>query len=529
MVLRKKAASDVTWRDKYLELHHQFEALKQSTNDRDRMLSKAFSLTSVMAQGQSTAVDEAIAGIKTALRDDDDAVFQKQVEDLDRQTLGFDHAFHIESDRLSTRIRTMADTLLQHRFSPELANFITDLRDSSGEALQSWDGYSRQLNGWARVLNYLAKQKLSIAPVPESSSPAAPSSVSPANAEAADAVEIPLRKLADVLDGLIARMVVPDDLVQRSQQLRESLKAVSSVDRLVSLFEDVALFMFDCQNGRNEFERFLESLDNRLQAIQEIVADANQSQSERENARQELDHMVRHQIEDIRKGVKDSDEVSTTIRDHLQYIVKAMESYHHLETERENRLSSQLQQLQTRLTEMENEAAEAKAIIEDQKNMVITDHLTGLPNRAAYESRLAEELNKRQRTRKPMSLIVCDIDHFKSINDTFGHLAGDKVLQLLSGVMRKNVASDDLVVRYGGEEFVILLPGRSGDDALNIAEKLRLKIEACPFNFSGKPLTVTMSFGVSEFHALEAPETVFERADKALYDAKKTRNRSVRR
>ena len=206
-----------------------------------------------------------------------------------------------------------------------------------------------------------------------------------------------------------------------------------------------------------------------------------------------------------------------------------MESYHHLETERENRLSSQLQQLQTRLTEMENEAAEAKAIIEDQKNMVITDHLTGLPNRAAYESRLAEELNKRQRTRKPMSLIVCDIDHFKSINDTFGHLAGDKVLQLLSGVMRKNVASDDLVVRYGGEEFVILLPGRSGDDALNIAEKLRLKIEACPFNFSGKPLTVTMSFGVSEFHALEAPETVFERADKALYDAKKTRNRSVRR
>lgn len=526
MVLRKKAATDVTWRDKYLELHHQFEALKQSSTDRDRMLSKAFSLTSVMAQGQSASVDDAIAGVKTALREDDDTVFQKQIEGLDRETLSFDQAFHIESDRLSTRIRAMADTLLQHRFSPELARFISDLKENSGEALQSWDGYSRQLNGWARVLNYLAKQKLNIAPVPESASSG---SSSRASTEVTGSAEIPLRKLSDVLDGLIARLVVPDDLVQRSQQLREALKAVSSVDRLVSLFEDVALFMFDCQNGRNEFERFLESLDNRLQAIQEIVADANQGQSERESARQELDHMVRHQIEDIRKGVKDSDEVSVTIRDHLQYIVKAMESYHHLETERENRLSSQLQQLQTRLNEMENEAAEAKAIIEDQKNMVITDHLTGLPNRAAYESRLAEELAKRQRSRNPMSLIVCDIDHFKSINDNFGHLAGDKVLQLLSGVMRKNVSSDDLVVRYGGEEFVILLPGRSGDDALKIAEKLRLKIEACPFNFSGKPLTVTMSFGVSEFHSLEAPETVFERADKALYDAKKTRNRSVRR
>lgn len=523
MVLRKKAASDVTWRDKYLELNHQFETLKQSSCERDRMISKAFSLTSVMAQGQSVSVDEAIAGIKTALRDDDELVFQKQIEELDRQTLSFDHAFQVESERLSSRIRAMADTLLKHKFSPELASFISELRSTSGDALQSWDGYSRQLNGWARVLNYLAKQKLSIAPVPEHS-PGQQDKAPPSEAH-----DIPLRKLADVLDGLIARLVIPDDLVPRSQQLRESLKTVSSVDRLVALFEDVALFMFDCQDGRNEFERFLESLDNRLQAIQEIVADANESQSERETARQELDHMVRHQIEDIRNGVKNTDAVSATIRDHLQYIVKAMESYHHQETEREHRLSSQLQQLQSRLTEMETEAAEAKAIIEDQKNMVITDHLTGLPNRAAYESRLAEELTKRQRSRKPLSLIVCDIDHFKSINDTFGHLAGDKVLQLLSGVMRKNVSGDDLVVRYGGEEFVILLPGRNGEDALGVAEKLRLKIEACPFNFSGKPLTVTMSFGVSEFHALEAPETVFERADKALYDAKKTRNRSVRR
>ncbi len=525
MALRKNSSPDVTWRDKYLELHHQFEELKISSKDRDRMLSKAFSLTSVMAQGQSGSVDKEIVALKKSLRDDDSAAFEKQVEQLDQHTMAFDQAFHIESDRLSTRIRAMADVLLQHNFPAELTNFIAELRNNAGDALQSWDGYSIQLNGWARVLNYLAKQKLSTAaPVEAPAGEEKAANTSPAND-----TSLPLRKLADVLDGLIARLVIPDDLIARSQQLRESLKNVDTAERLITLFEDVALFMFDCQNGRNEFERFLESLDDRLQAIQAIVADANESQSERETAREELDHMVRHQIENIRRGVKDSGEVSSTIRDHLQFIVKAMESYHHQENERESRLSNQLMQLQSRLSEMEAEAAEAKAIIEDQKNMVITDHLTGLPNRAAYESRLAEELVKRQRSRKPMSLIVCDIDHFKQINDNFGHLAGDKVLQLLSGVMRKNVRTDDLVVRYGGEEFVILLPGSDGEQAMAIAEKLRHKIQACPFNFSGKPLTVTMSFGVSEFHALEAPETVFERTDKALYEAKKTRNRSVRR
>ena len=519
MALRKNTSPDVTWRDKYLELHHQFEELKLTAKERDRMLSKAFSLASVMSQGQSPSVDTSLAALKKALREDDSAGFNKQVDKFEQETLSYDHAFHLESDKLSTRIRAMADVLLQQKFPVELSDFITELRSSADSALQSWDGYSRQLNGWARVLTYLAKQKLPPAAPPEDTSDSA----------AGTEDVLPLSSVAEVLDGLIGRLVVPAELVPRSQHLRQAIKNITSVERLLTLFEDVALFMYECQNGRNEFERFLESLDGRLQAIQAIVADVNASQSERESARQELDHMVRHQIEDIRKDVKDSGEINSTIRDHLQYVIKAMESYNHQETEREQRLTSQLQQLQSRLNEMEAEAAEAKAIIEDQKNLVITDHLTGLPNRAAYESRLAEELTKRQRSRKPMSLIICDIDHFKAINDTFGHLAGDKVLQLLAGVMRKNVRADDLVVRYGGEEFVILLPGKAGADAMNVAEKLRLKIEACPFNFSGKPLTVTMSFGISEFHALEAPETVFERTDKALYEAKKTRNRSVLR
>jgi len=143
--------------------------------------------------------------------------------------------------------------------------------------------------------------------------------------------------------------------------------------------------------------------------------------------------------------------------------------------------------------------------------------------------RLSEELLQRTRGRNSLSIIVCDVDHFKKINDTYGHIAGDKVLQLLSATLRKHLRQNDFIARYGGEEFVVLLPSTDCNEAAEVAELLRSKVEACPFNFRGQRVTITMSFGVSEFRALEAPETVFERTDKALYKAKESgRNRVVK-
>ena len=98
----------------------------------------------------------------------------------------------------------------------------------------------------------------------------------------------------------------------------------------------------------------------------------------------------------------------------------------------------------------------------------------------------------------------------------------------MATTLRKNLRGSDFIARYGGEEFVVLLPGTPADAAAAVAEKLRASIEACPFNFRGQRVTITMSFGISEFRALEAPETVFDRADKALYKAKEEgRNRCV--
>ena len=205
-----------------------------------------------------------------------------------------------------------------------------------------------------------------------------------------------------------------------------------------------------------------------------------------------------------------------------------MEKYQTEERGREQRLAEKLDLLQTRLNEMEQEASKARQIIEEQKRRATHDGLTGLPNRDAYQQRLEEELSRKARYGGPLTMVVADVDFFKRINDNYGHLAGDKVLQLLAKAMRKSLRDVDFIGRYGGEEFVILMPETNAEEALVATEKLRTKVESSPFNFRKERVPITMSFGISEFQTLEDGETVFERADKALYQAKaEGRNRCI--
>ena len=148
------------------------------------------------------------------------------------------------------------------------------------------------------------------------------------------------------------------------------------------------------------------------------------------------------------------------------------------------------------------------------------DALTGLPNREAYQQRLEQEVQRIKRYGGKLSLMVCDVDLFKRINDSYGHLAGDKVLKIIAKSLQKNLRDSDFIARFGGEEFVVLMPETSTSEAKIVAEKLRTKIEESPFNFKKEPVQITVSFGISEFAKGESADEVFSRADKALYVAK---------
>ena len=148
------------------------------------------------------------------------------------------------------------------------------------------------------------------------------------------------------------------------------------------------------------------------------------------------------------------------------------------------------------------------------------DPLTGLPNRLAYDERIALEQSRWLRYKSPLTLIIWDIDLFKLINDNFGHKAGDKTLTLVAQLIFNNCRETDFIARFGGEEFVMLLPNTLSEQAFILAEKIRTLISNSGFNYNGKSIKLTISCGISEFAEGDEFEAVFERADQALYQSK---------
>lgn len=154
------------------------------------------------------------------------------------------------------------------------------------------------------------------------------------------------------------------------------------------------------------------------------------------------------------------------------------------------------------------------------KNAASTDLLTGLPNRREIANRFNAERSASERHGTPLSLIMVDIDHFKQVNDTFGHGAGDKVLKRVAEAMRSSIRIEDFCGRWGGEEFLLLLPRTAIDSAAVVAEKLRLMVSSLVTEWDGEKISVTISLGVAQFHPDQDMDTCTECADKALYKAK---------
>jgi diguanylate cyclase (GGDEF)-like protein len=187
-----------------------------------------------------------------------------------------------------------------------------------------------------------------------------------------------------------------------------------------------------------------------------------------------------------------------------------------------------INRLQEALEERERELLEVNVRL---RLMSQTDPLTGLDNRRHLNDRLEEMFQHAQRLSEPFSCVMCDLDHFKSVNDTHGHQAGDEVLKQLSSILKEEAREIDRVGRYGGEEFMLLLPGTVLDAAVTFAERVRKRIAGHTFSFPGGTLTRTASFGVSGWPhpKIRACDSLVRAADDALYVAKEMgRNRVIR-
>ncbi len=344
--------------------------------------------------------------------------------------------------------------------------------------------------------------------------------------------------LSELMDGVLKKFseLVPSSLSDDFAVLREQIKEESStsdfVNWLGSAVQVIKKYVETTTVRNGELEIFLlETVKCLMEIDHQIASELN---SQHKNLKEDIDYkaslsydmnMIKQcfnmssDIEYIKKAVFSKIE---NIKEGLDE--KRKQDIAHLQNTEEN-----LKKIRARMKDIQQEADKAKEKSQELEFDSTHDTLTGLYNRKIYNQRIEEALAEFARYKTPSALMVCDIDHFKKVNDTFGHKVGDLVLKKFAFLIKENLRKNDFIARYGGEEFVIILSHTHLKEALTIGEHLRSKIAESTFLYNkDKEIRLTVSGGISIFKEGDNSGTVFERADKALYNAKRSGKNTIK-
>lgn len=338
-----------------------------------------------------------------------------------------------------------------------------------------------------------------------------------------------------ILLALLADIDVPEDTQSIASQLYKDLEQGIRWSELVPTLDNVVTVVTSALGrDQRDFELFLRNLNEQLLEIASFVSFVDHSQLIHAEQTTALNASLERQVGNIEADFvdyiqspeQDINALKSRVSGNLDTIVKALQAFQRDQGEQHALMTSQLMEMTQRIETMEKASIEASENLQRQREKLLRDTLTGIANREAYNLRLQQEFDRWQRYQRPLVLAIADVDHFKQINDNYGHAAGDKVLKIIAKTLAKQLRKTDFIARFGGEEFVLLLPETTLEAAQQALEKLRAAVEACPFRFKQEPLTITVSLGATQFGGEDAMAAAFDRADRALYAAKNNgRNR----
>ncbi|MDR4498680.1 MAG: GGDEF domain-containing protein [Candidatus Scalindua sp.] len=251
----------------------------------------------------------------------------------------------------------------------------------------------------------------------------------------------------------------------------------------------------------------------------------------------ELKTLINSFAEDLGAITKDNTDFSGQIKSSISHIEKAIELDEIIEIRR-NITKEVVKMGKNIIHKQERDCKIIKTLTRKVQSLdkelviakeeILIDGLTQIANRKALDRKLAEAINSKSKTRKTFTLVMADIDYFKNINDTYGHIVGDQVLKKVSATITKNFRLNDFVARYGGEEFAIILDRISKQHIQYLCERLRSDIESLDFRINSETIPISISIGVAFCGSADTIETLLYRADKTLYLAKKSGRNNVK-
>lgn len=334
-------------------------------------------------------------------------------------------------------------------------------------------------------------------------------------------------QINEIFIQLLERLDLPEDMIGYAESLKHKWETGLEEDQVVEALESIAELVVKIrtriESEKNDFQAFLQQVTDRLQMLDQSIQENAESQQEIFDENKKFSDDVGGEVEQIQTDVRDANELmdlKTHIAAKLSNITTHVETFRDKEEKRKLQMEIRVGELAKKVSDLEDESVSLREKIVEEQQQAMMDALTKVPNRLAWDQRMDQEFGRWKRYETPLVVVVWDVDDFKKVNDTYGHKAGDKVLVTIATLLKDQVRETDFIARFGGEEFVMLLPETNINDAVSVVEKLRAGIEDCQFHHGEQRVPITVSGGMTQFKKGDTIEIAFERADQFLYKAK---------
>ena len=277
------------------------------------------------------------------------------------------------------------------------------------------------------------------------------------------------------------------------------------------------------QRERLRAGEILGEVTERLDDMARYLSDSNHANRSHFEDTQTYNETVMTQVRELSNEVGSATELGmlqSLVNTRLASVAEHVSSFRAREEFRLIEVHGRAERMRSRIAELERETSELHSRLDREKQGARIDPLTGIANRKSFEERFALLIAEKPRSDLRAVMLLWDLDNFKLVNDSYGHRAGDRVLQSVAACFTAAVRGNDFVARIGGEEFVMLLSGTQMAQAMLVADQVRCGVEALRFHFRGTPVRVTVSCGLTELQENDLAGAAFDRADAALYRAK---------
>jgi len=509
-------AADKDWKTKYKAIVDELESKEADWQKIDTLLRKTVSRLSIAGRGIDNRLDDQLKAIQGLARDKKDDKLADALDKLSRVVASLDDSLDSavttqEIQKPSVEPSTLLLALLQE----------IQFKDEQRDELKSICGDLLKLLGSGKNQNAIKPQIQKLSALINQNF----SDDSTTNSSQNDSQDnIPVK---NVLTTLLEKLTVVQGAGDSAQLLQtEALDKIEDNDWLEiinQIVDCISATLNKLNQEKHDLEDFIVNITQQLGKISEVIAaDQKDHQSDRDD-REALQQLMRESMNSIETDIDNVSEIGqlkNVVTKNLLQIQSGIEGFVTRANQRHEAIDERNGHLVAQIAAMDKKTRQLKKMLNENREKLLFDTLTGAGSRLSYDEQLEQELARWKRYGETFSYVILDIDHFKKINDKYGHSAGDKALKIVAKMMMSQIRKSDSIFRIGGEEFVLLLPNTTVDKAESLVNKLRTTIASSSIHCKQERVVLTLSAGLTEPSDDDVAKSLYERADKALYRAK---------